>query len=178
MMMILIPNTIITLMFNYAKHPMSMMLIIISQTLTLAFTMSLITKTFWMSYILFLVMLGGMLILFLYIASLASNEIWFMNQPNSYIIIISLTTLLMIMMISSMDKISWNIILSNTDTHPMTSKTMLTSYINQCSMLIKLYNTSTSILTTILIIYLLITLIAIVKITNIYMGPLRSNMLY
>lgn len=41
--------------------------------------------------------------------------------------------------------------------------------------LIKLYDNQTFLLILILIIYLFITLIAVVKITNIFFGPLRSN---
>nr|WFP43302.1 NADH dehydrogenase subunit 6 [Chloracris brunneri] len=176
MTMMLIPNILITLLFNYSNHPMSMTIIIIMQTLILSIHMSLITKTFWMSYILFLVFLGGMLVLFLYITSLASNEIFSTNQPKSLMITSSLIIMMVMLAMSYVDQLSWNIFMSNTDSYPLTYKSnLLTSHTNQCSSLIKLHNTYTSITTFILINYLFMTLIAIVKITNIHMGPLRST---
>nr|WFP43276.1 NADH dehydrogenase subunit 6 [Tegrolcinia mirotibialis] len=174
MTMMLIPNFFIMLLFNYFKHPLSMTIVIVCQTLTMSILMSLTTKTFWMSYILFLVFLGGMLILFLYITSLASNELF---SPNATLTSISVSFVIMIfmMMISFMDQSSWNVMSSSMDMHSNQESNLFLSYMNQHLMLIKLYNTPTSMLTLTLVMYLLLTLIAIVKITNIFMGPLRSQ---
>nr|WFP43315.1 NADH dehydrogenase subunit 6 [Sanaa intermedia] len=174
MTMILVPNLFITIMFNHFKHPLSMTLTIICQTLIMALLMSLTTKTFWMSYILFLVFLGGMLILFLYITSLTPNEL-FTPYTTLSPFILSLIIMVFFMMISFTDQLSWNMISSNMDKYSMQESNLLISYMNQHLMLIKLYNTPTSILTLTLVLYLLLTLIAIVKITNIFMGPLRSH---
>nr|WFP43328.1 NADH dehydrogenase subunit 6 [Onomarchus uninotatus] len=175
MTMMLMPNILMTFMFNYFKHPMSMTLIIISQAFIMCSSMSLIAKTFWMSYILFLVFLGGMLVLFLYITSLAPNEMFSastMKYPTVFIISMWFT---MLMTISLTDKLSWNMFLLNTDSHSISFMNMLISNSNQSMMLVKLYNTPSSILTLMTIMYLLLTLIATVKITNIQLGPIRSN---
>nr|QOL00852.1 NADH dehydrogenase subunit 6 [Phyllomimus sinicus] len=175
MMMILFPNLIITLMFNYFKHPLSLTIIIICQTLIMSMCLSLLTKTFWMSYILFLVFLGGMLVLFLYITSLAPNEKF--SAPKLPLIIMIIISLYMCMLISLsfMDPMYSNMLNSNTDMNQFSNSTTVLSSTNQISMLMKLYNTPSSILTIMLIMYLLLTLIIIVKITNMPMGPLRPN---
>ena len=48
-------------------------LTLLIQTILVSIISGLITKTFWFSYILFLVFLGGILVLFIYVTSLASN---------------------------------------------------------------------------------------------------------
>nr|AQM39951.1 NADH dehydrogenase subunit 6 [Phyllomimus sp. ZJZ-2017] len=175
MMMILLPNLIITLMFNYFKHPLSMTIIIICQTLIMSMCLSLMTKTFWMSYILFLVFLGGMLVLFLYITSLAPNEKFStLKLPMIMMTTISLY-MLMLISVSFMDQMYWNILNSNTDVNQLSNSITFLSPSNQIPMLIKLYNTPSSMVTIMLIMYLLLTLIVIVKITNTLMGPLRMN---
>nr|YP_009349971.1 NADH dehydrogenase subunit 6 [Phyllomimus sinicus]AQM40145.1 NADH dehydrogenase subunit 6 [Phyllomimus sinicus] len=172
----LIPNLIITFLFNYFKHPLSMTIIIVCQTLIMSMCLSLLTKTFWMSYILFLVFLGGMLILFLYITSLAPNEKFSpLTLPLTMMMLITLLTYMMVI-VSMMDQTYWNIFNSNTDTNQLSNSHNLIPSMNQISMLMKLYNTPSWMLTMMLILYLLLTLIAIVKITSMNMGPLRLNM--
>nr|WFP43250.1 NADH dehydrogenase subunit 6 [Callimenellus fumidus] len=175
MTLILIPNILVTLFFNYYDHPMAMTIIIIWQTLLLAIFMGTLTMMYWMSYILFLVFLGGMLILFLYITSLASNEIFSPYQNLMLMLTFSLI-ISPLMMLSLMDQYSWNMWSSNSDMSSTQMSNMIISYTNQPSMLIKLYNTPTSLLTMTLVVYLLLTLIIIVKITNIFTGPLRSQL--
>nr|UNO53738.1 NADH dehydrogenase subunit 6 [Ixodes ovatus] len=58
-------------MFN---HPMSMLLSIIMSTIIISFLISKYIKMAWISLILILLVLGGMLILFLYIISLIPNK--------------------------------------------------------------------------------------------------------
>nr|AVI25215.1 NADH dehydrogenase subunit 6 [Phyllomimus sp. YH-2018] len=174
--MMMLPNILMTILFNYFSHPLAMTLIIICQTVILSLSMSIITKTFWMSYILSLVFLGGMLVLFLYITSLASNEYSLPPPPTltTWLYISSVLLTLMIPIYFS-DQTFWNLLSMNMDTHPLEMSSSFIPSTNQHLMLNKLYNTYSSMLTIILVTYLLITLIAIVKITNIYMGPLRSS---
>uniref|UniRef100_UPI0030FEC529 NADH dehydrogenase subunit 6 n=1 Tax=Neopanorpa nielseni TaxID=1886482 RepID=UPI0030FEC529 len=170
--LLLMMNIIISLIFTQMKHPLAMGLILLIQTLTICLTMGLITKTFWFSYILFLVFLGGMLILFIYMTSLASNEMFSMSFKLiiSFFLFFSLT----LFIIYLLDK---NLILSsffNFDMNNFMESFMLK--MNENSMnLTKLYNQPTSMITLMLINYLLLTLIVIVKITNIFYGPLRQK---
>nr|YP_008080664.1 NADH dehydrogenase subunit 6 [Mecopoda niponensis]AFK15641.1 NADH dehydrogenase subunit 6 [Mecopoda niponensis] len=168
----LIPSFFITLIFMTAKHPLAMTLLIIIQTLIICLSISTASQTFWFSYILFLVFLGGMLVLFIYITSLASNEI----LPSMTIIS---TTMLFFMIsffiiIQFLDVSMLNNLSINPDMLPFINKSTL--MFNEPSYLLtKLYNNPTNFLTLMLVSYLFLTLIAVVKITNIFLGPLRQK---
>nr|YP_009349932.1 NADH dehydrogenase subunit 6 [Phryganogryllacris xiai]AQM40106.1 NADH dehydrogenase subunit 6 [Phryganogryllacris xiai] len=161
-------NMLSTILFTQCKHPLSMTLIIIIQTLLTCSFLGMISQSFWFSYILFLIFLGGMLILFIYITSLASNEMF--SIPLTLI-----KTFLMIMIIFTplwwLDPSPFNMITNNLD---MTLINQSTNYWTDSSLsLIKLYNNPNNLNTLMLMMYLFLTLIAIVKITNIFSGPLR-----
>nr|YP_009536192.1 NADH dehydrogenase subunit 6 [Exorista civilis]AYM35223.1 NADH dehydrogenase subunit 6 [Exorista civilis] len=154
--------------FLFMKHPLAMGLTLLIQTLLISMMSGLMTKTFWFSYILFLVFIGGMLVLFIYMTSLASNEMFSLSIK---LMIISFMTFMMFMFILLfMDK---NMLLQYKNTEIMSISNM-NSYIMENSLSInKLYNYPTNLLTILLMNYLLITLIAIVKITKMFKGPLR-----
>nr|YP_010398707.1 NADH dehydrogenase subunit 6 [Hylemya nigrimana]UQK95126.1 NADH dehydrogenase subunit 6 [Hylemya nigrimana] len=162
------------LLFNFnfifmnMKHPLSMGLTLLIQTTLVCLTTGLMTKSFWFSYILFLVFLGGMLVLFIYVTSLASNEMF------SFSIKLLLTSLmiftLMILILFFMDK---NMLLQYSNSE-IQLNCSINSYLMENSLALnKLYNYPTNLLTIMLMNYLLITLIIVVKITNLFKGPLR-----
>nr|YP_009919036.1 NADH dehydrogenase subunit 6 [Hylemya vagans]QMP96629.1 NADH dehydrogenase subunit 6 [Hylemya vagans] len=159
---------IFNFIFMNMKHPLAMGLILLIQTMMVCLTSGLMTKSFWFSYILFLVFLGGMLVLFIYITSLASNEMF------SFSIKLLFTSLmifmLMIMMLFFMDK---NMLLQYMNTEIKTISNINSYLMENYLSLNKLYNYPTNLLTIMLMNYLLITLIVIVKITNLFKGPLR-----
>jgi len=69
---------------------------LILQTLLVALISGLIIDRFWFSYILVLIFLGGILILFIYVAALASNEQINMNPPQTPRIILILAGLFLL----------------------------------------------------------------------------------
>nr|QXI83509.1 NADH dehydrogenase subunit 6 [Neomyia cornicina] len=159
---------IFNMIFMNIKHPLAMGLILLIQTTLISLSSGLMSKSFWFSYILFLVFLGGMLVLFIYVTSLASNEM-FSLSIKLIIFSISIFSILMIMMFF-IDK---NIMLQYFNME-MNEFSNMNSYIMENSLsLNKLYNYPTNLLTILLMNYLLITLIAVVKITNLFKGPLR-----
>nr|YP_010035957.1 NADH dehydrogenase subunit 6 [Empis separata]QQQ89193.1 NADH dehydrogenase subunit 6 [Empis separata] len=155
--------------FMQMNHPLAMGLMLLIQTLLICLLTGLMAKNFWFSYILFLIFIGGMLVLFIYVTSLASNEMFSMSM--NLIIFSVLFFMLAMMMFIIMDKLTiMNILLNN----EMNSIFNLNSFLNENMLnLNKLYNFPTNFLTLLIINYLLITLIAIVKITNMFYGPLR-----
>nr|QNV12190.1 NADH dehydrogenase subunit 6 [Eristalinus aeneus] len=164
----------LTLIFSFIflqmNHPLSMGLMLLIQTLMVSCITGLMTKTFWFSYILFLIMVGGMLVLFIYMTSLASNEMFSLSMKMTIISIISLITLMII--IFFMDK---TLMTFNSMNNEMNSISNMNSYISENSLnLIKLYNYPTNMITILLINYLLITMIASIKITKLFHGPIRS----
>lgn len=65
--------------FVNLRHPVGLGLTLILHTLLISCVTGLVGGTFWFSYILFLVFLGGVLVLFIYMTSLASNEKFVLN---------------------------------------------------------------------------------------------------
>nr|YP_010353002.1 NADH dehydrogenase subunit 6 [Archispirostreptus gigas]UOF70485.1 NADH dehydrogenase subunit 6 [Archispirostreptus gigas] len=64
----------ILIMFPLIFHPMMMGLTIILLALTISMKMWVTLKYSWLAYILFLIFLGALLVLFIYISTLAPNE--------------------------------------------------------------------------------------------------------
>nr|YP_010713317.1 NADH dehydrogenase subunit 6 [Lychas mucronatus]WDA95775.1 NADH dehydrogenase subunit 6 [Lychas mucronatus] len=62
------------LVFFFSSHPLVLGSILVGSTVLVCFYVFFVFNVGWFSYILFLVFLGGMLVLFIYVASLASNE--------------------------------------------------------------------------------------------------------
>nr|YP_010602057.1 NADH dehydrogenase subunit 6 [Ocellarnaca fuscotessellata]WAM61686.1 NADH dehydrogenase subunit 6 [Ocellarnaca fuscotessellata] len=163
-------NIFSTIIFTQLNHPLTMTLTIVFQTLLICSLTGFISQSFWFSYILFLVFLGGMLVLFIYITSLASNEM--LSIPIKTIFIMFLIINLIIMISWLMDSSFTNTISTNLDMSP-NNWSNSNYWSENPQSLMQLYNNPTSLNTLMLVLYLFLTLIAIVKITNIFYGPLR-----
>nr|WPQ70573.1 NADH dehydrogenase subunit 6 [Trichopoda pennipes] len=163
---------IFNFMFMNMKHPLAMGLMLLMQTTLICLSSGLMTKSFWFSYILFLVFIGGMLVLFIYVTSLASNEMFSFSMKLMLMSLI-LFSLMMIMLTFIMDK-NYLMYYKNLE---MKSISNFNSFILENSLsLNKLYNYPTNMMTILLMNYLLISLIAVVKITKLFKGPLRIMM--
>nr|YP_002327412.1 NADH dehydrogenase subunit 6 [Drosophila littoralis]ACJ43983.1 NADH dehydrogenase subunit 6 [Drosophila littoralis] len=158
-----------SIIFMNMIHPLAMGLTLLIQTILISLITGLMTKTFWFSYILFLIFLGGMLVLFIYVTSLTSNE---MFNLSIKLTLISMSLFLMLLILTFiMDKPSTSFFLLNNEMEMISSNY---SYFTENSLsLNKLYNFPTNLITILLMNYLLITLIVIVKITKMFKGPLR-----
>nr|AID52328.1 NADH dehydrogenase subunit 6 [Rondotia menciana] len=160
-----------TTIMYFMNHPLSMGFMILSQTLITCLITGMMIKTYWFSYILFLIFLGGLLVMFIYVSSIASNEIFYFNMNMkllNYIMIIMLMTMMMFFL-----KFKFNNLIDNNLEMNNFMNMMFFNNENKLNMN-KLYNNQTSLLTMMLIIYLFVNLLAVVKITNIFYGPLRS----
>nr|YP_003734908.1 NADH dehydrogenase subunit 6 [Liriomyza trifolii]ADB24638.1 NADH dehydrogenase subunit 6 [Liriomyza trifolii]AEO51733.1 NADH dehydrogenase subunit 6 [Liriomyza trifolii] len=155
--------------FLQMNHPLAMGLMLLIQTMLMSLLTGMITKTFWFSYILFLIFLGGMLVLFIYTTSLASNEMFSLSMKLFFNTMLYM--LISIFIIFLIDKTYIYNMFMNTE---MMNTNNLNSFMpeNTTSMY-KLYNYPTNFTTILIVNYLLITMIAIVKITNLFFGPLR-----
>nr|YP_010688247.1 NADH dehydrogenase subunit 6 [Fissuleon brevigonarcus]WBR65441.1 NADH dehydrogenase subunit 6 [Fissuleon brevigonarcus] len=162
-------NMIISINFIQIKHPLAMGLMLLIQTVIVSLLCGLFTHSYWFAYILFLIMLGGMLVLFIYVTSLASNELFSFSVKSFMISILMFILVFIIFMITD----SSFIILNNLEMIKFSPENNLFTE-NELD-LIKLYNNPTMNITIMMINYLLLTLIAVVKITNINYGPLRQS---
>nr|AMW67966.1 NADH dehydrogenase subunit 6 [Psychopsis coelivaga] len=156
--------------FILTSHPLTMGLNMLIQTLLISLICGYLTPSFWFSYILFLIMLGGMLVLFIYVTSLASNELF--SFSTNLMIIMSLMFLLATIMFMYSD--SFFIIYNNLEMLYLNYSSNFMNFENEIN-LIKLYNNPTMNITMMMINYLFLTLIIIVKITNINHGSLRQT---
>nr|UBN08908.1 NADH dehydrogenase subunit 6 [Panesthia sloanei] len=158
----MIMSSLLSIIFTQMNHPLAMGLVLLIQTILISMITGLSTQSFWFSYILFLIFIGGMLVLFIYITSLASNEIFILSTKLVYLLVI--TAPLMTFLLKTDFSITMN----------QESLTFLTINNSTSLPLLKLYNYPTGMLNIIMAIYLLITLIAVVKIINVFSGPLRQ----
>nr|ARH53893.1 NADH dehydrogenase subunit 6 [Hygrotus nigrolineatus] len=164
-------NMMINMIFISLNHPLSMGLILIMQTMIIAMMSSLYSMSFWYSYILFLIMIGGMLVLFMYMTSLASNEKFKMSNKLFILITMMMSMTFMLML---MDKSLINFMLKNNNLTEMYNN--MNMFKNETLLsLNSIYNYPNNLITILLINYLLLTLVATVKITKSNTGPLRQK---
>nr|QVT10957.1 NADH dehydrogenase subunit 6 [Cephonodes hylas] len=157
-------------MMYFLNHPLSMGMFILIQTLLTCLLSGMLIKTYWFSYILFLTFLGGLLVLFIYVSSIASNEMFSSSYQMKMIFMIILIMMIMMQYIY-MKNLNWMNLNNNSEMNNFFNF----FFFNENKLnLNKLYNNNSSMLMLMLIIYLFITLIAVVKITNIFYGPLRT----
>nr|AQD17646.1 NADH dehydrogenase subunit 6 [Callosobruchus chinensis]AST14950.1 NADH dehydrogenase subunit 6 [Callosobruchus chinensis]ATL15420.1 NADH dehydrogenase subunit 6 [Callosobruchus chinensis] len=158
--------TMMAFLFFFLNHPLSMGLILLIQTILTTILSGINNFNYWFSYIIFLIMIGGMLILFIYMTSIASNE-KFKFSPKLWMIFWS--QLMLSSLLSLLDQYFMN--MTNMKIN-LFKQDFLTNY--QFSMS-KYFNYPSSLILYMIIIYLLITLIMVVKITNMNQGgPLRQ----
>nr|YP_010326905.1 NADH dehydrogenase subunit 6 [Eligma narcissus]UNP54153.1 NADH dehydrogenase subunit 6 [Eligma narcissus] len=167
--MLLMLNSFMMLFLN---NPLSMGIMILIQTLLTCLISGMMIKTYWFSYILFLTFLGGLLVLFIYVSSIASNEIFSNSFNLKYTFLIFILMIIFTSMIF-FNNIKWMNLSFNED---MTNLKLIFFFNNENKInLNKLYNNQTFLMMMMMMIYLFITLIATVKIINIFYGPLRAN---
>nr|WMY24297.1 NADH dehydrogenase subunit 6 [Gnathamitermes sp. n.] len=159
--MLMSMSTMTSLMFTQMKHPMAMGLMLLIQTTMVCLISGTMYSSFWFSYILFMIMIGGMLVLFMYMTSLASNE---MFSPSNKMLMATLTLLpiLMYMMptvTNNKEMCAHNTMMEN---EILTTTTVM-------------YNQMMGTMTTLLVLYMLLTLIVVVNIINVSSGPLRHT---
>nr|QGQ56386.1 NADH dehydrogenase subunit 6 [Brachystomella parvula] len=98
--MVALPLMVINSMIMlFIESPILLMVLIITQTFLVCVMIKATSNLSWISFILFLVFVGGLLVLFIYIVSLTPNTQFMINKLNFFIIS---TTLLVITLISTL----------------------------------------------------------------------------
>nr|AIY61552.1 NADH dehydrogenase subunit 6 [Odontotermes formosanus] len=147
--------------FTQMKHPLAMGMMLLAQTMLTCLISGMMYKSFWFSYILFMIMVGGMLVLFMYMTSLASNE---MFSPSNKVItaMATMTPIMMYMMPSTINN-------KEMSEHEMIMESEITTTTTI------MYNQIMGTMTILLVMYMLLTLIVVVNIINVSKGPLRHS---
>nr|UPL65711.1 NADH dehydrogenase subunit 6 [Dalader distanti] len=149
----------LSLIFLWLNHPISMGIIIMANTLIVSMTIGMMMESFWFSYIIMITMMSGMLVLFIYMASVASNE----KFKLSVKLIISSTMMILIMMIIMQIKF---------DDMQMTEVKVLSPELMSLNIM---FNCKFKYITMLMVMYLLFTMITVSYIVNVSEGPLRIN---
>lgn len=146
---------LISFIFILFCHPITIGITLLIQTVIVRIITLLLFSNSWFSYIIFLILIGGLLILFIYITRIASNEKFKFNFNLIYILFLYLIFFLILN-----NKLNFYI------------KTELMFQFNIC--LTKFIQPIRNLILLFLIIYLFIILIASVKISVSSGGPLRQ----
>nr|QKW88778.1 NADH dehydrogenase subunit 6 [Rhytidodus viridiflavus] len=146
-------------MLPMMKTPMSMGMNLMMQTMMMTILMNKMMVTSWLTMITFLMMIGGLLIIFIYMSSLASNEKFKVNMKM-------MTMMIIIFMITEE-------FLQDMQINETQSINNI-NYTDQLS-LTKLYNKKSMMITLMMVMYLLLTMIVVTKLVKHYEGPLRSK---
>uniref|UniRef100_UPI003002F11E NADH dehydrogenase subunit 6 n=1 Tax=Theopropus sinecus TaxID=2908872 RepID=UPI003002F11E len=154
----------LSIIFLALDHPLSMGLILFTQTICMCLISGLMSLSFWFSYILLLIYLGGMLILFMYITSLASNEMFLYSNKILLLIIFFPIIFMSIYYLN----LNYYMNLHENMENSLTLNMMTNNF------LMKMYNQPINMILIFIAAYLFLTLIAVVKIINIFKGPLRQ----
>nr|UQJ75206.1 NADH dehydrogenase subunit 6 [Kalotermes flavicollis]URH16486.1 NADH dehydrogenase subunit 6 [Kalotermes flavicollis] len=162
MKMMMTASTLLSIMFTQMNHPLAMGLMLLMQTMLMCLISGLMHQSFWFQYILFMVFVGGMLVLFIYVTSLASNE---MLSLSTKMMVLTMPAAIIMITLKDWTTLN-NKEMTNYETMLMNEVTTMTS---------KLYNQPTGTMTILAALYLFLTLIVVVKITNISKGPLRQS---
>nr|ALO76297.1 NADH deshydrogenase subunit 6 [Sinoxylon sp. SIN01] len=147
----------------WTRHPLTMAVLLMVNTCILALLTGLMNLTYWYSFMLFMIMIGGMLVLIIYMTTVASNEMLESLMKSSPLILG-----MVIICLVSPDLLEMNSSTINFDvaTPGMKYNFSLSKYIS----------TEHLPITFMLINYLFITLIGIVKITSLKQGSLRQKL--
>nr|AYQ18980.1 NADH dehydrogenase subunit 6 [Scymninae sp. 4 ACP-2013] len=150
----------------FMNHPLSMGFLILMHTILTCLNMGSFSMNFWYSYILILIMIGGLLVLFIYMTSIASNEKFKINIMM--LIFLMLIFMIIIYLMMKMNPKMMELLMKNNFTFKMNNEQYFFYSMS------KYYNYPFNKLMIFSILYLLISMIISVKICKIKSGPLRQ----
>nr|ALO71160.1 NADH deshydrogenase subunit 6 [Subcoccinella vigintiquattuorpunctata] len=149
----------------FLNHPLALGMIILIQSILVSIYTGSLNFNFWYSYILMLIMIGGLLILFIYMTSIASNEKFKMKFLILIISLIISSTMMIWMLKNS---------LFNEYLYKNFLILKMNNFYNYNYSMNKFLNYPSLKILLITIFYLLISMIASVKICKMKFGPLRQ----
>lgn len=145
------------MLYSIIRHPIGFLVVTLSQAFLICILSWILSKTRWFSFIIFLIFLGGLMVLFIYITRLASNEIIYSTPWNEILLKSFIATFILTTVI-------------------FFSKNIISTIesLNYRKSIFNIYNSMFIILVILSIIYLLLTLIVVVKIANQISTPIKS----
>nr|QNV11529.1 NADH dehydrogenase subunit 6 [Cryphalus piceae] len=150
----------LSLSFLLMSHPLSLGMILLLQTIMVALITGNMYLNFWFSYLLFLIMVGGMLVMFIYMTSIAANEKF--ETPKKFYS----TMLLMLMVCSIIMSKESLLMMLNSNMELIESTPHLTMN--------KFFSSKKNTLMVALMSYMFLSLMVVVNISEKHKGPLRQ----
>nr|AXS66228.1 NADH dehydrogenase subunit 6 [Tenebrionoidea sp. 4 KM-2017] len=109
MLSIIMISLSLSIITTFMLHPLSLGMILLIQTIIVSQITGMMSTNFWYSYILILVMVGGMLILFMYMTNTASNEKFkFSNTIMTFVALSMAAAILIYIFYTPMNNINNN----------------------------------------------------------------------
>nr|VFU78654.1 NADH dehydrogenase subunit 6 [Proasellus beticus] len=147
-------------LFLASNTPHVLIISLLASTLMIVILLNMLSSFPWLSYILFLIFLGGILILFTYVSSLSSNLLFNMIKLEIAVMFTILACVVLFL---------------NKTPYTINGALMLEYDTNM--FMKELFTPSFYFLYLYLFIYLLITLLYVVMVMKVYYAPLRSAVL-
>nr|CDR49922.1 NADH-ubiquinone oxidoreductase chain 6 [Xenophyes cascus] len=168
-MTIILANMAMSTLFLFTAHPLVMGMVIMMQTLLTCLMINLINQSNWIAFMVFLLIMGGLLILFLYIISIAPNE---MNQnspltTSKTLVIIAAITFI-VMTTQMWDMKHFNEMCSNSP--------LIQMKLSESPLFMKLFDHSMSSMVILLMLILFLNLCIMISLVSIESGPLRLSL--
>nr|ALQ78672.1 NADH dehydrogenase subunit 6 [Daphnia pulex]QVT15610.1 NADH dehydrogenase subunit 6 [Daphnia mitsukuri] len=165
--LLLASMTLLVCVFPLVSHPLLMGVVILTLTFLIAVTLGLGGMSTWLSYVLVLILLGGLLVIFIYVSLLAANENQiYQNNKIKMLSVSVMSILLATLMLSSSPK------MFDSKINPFLTlehrSTESTDWLNL------LYSEQLGGMTIFLVLYLLLTLIVVVTISKNDSSSLRA----
>nr|YP_010381602.1 NADH dehydrogenase subunit 6 [Neosymplana vittatum]UDL71977.1 NADH dehydrogenase subunit 6 [Neosymplana vittatum] len=158
---------ILSIMTPFMSHPISLGFILLIQTILISVNLFNSLESSWYSYILFITIIGGMMVMFMYMASISSNEKF--EMMNLKIIMFLLTIFVLFMY--TFNKTN----LMNEMSTNMKEKKIIFQEFQEVKSTFKLFNFSKNKITILLLMILLITMISVTSISSSFEGPLKKT---
>nr|AHB23391.1 NADH dehydrogenase subunit 6 [Limnoria quadripunctata] len=149
---------IVVLLLLSSITPQSVVLLLISETLIISIVLSMTKSSMWLSYFLFLMILGGLIVIFSYMCLLCPSDL-FDPSPSLFF-----SLKFMLLMLCLMSLKIWL---------PFSEMINLTCLYNTWAQVSQLYYLSYFMLYLFMALYLFITLLFIINLMKIHKGPLR-----
>nr|UPL65218.1 NADH dehydrogenase subunit 6 [Megaris sp.] len=158
--MIFMESLIISMsfLFIWLKHPMSMGICLITLTVIMAMLMNILLKSSMLAYILIIIMLSGVMVLFIYMASVASNEKFHFSW--------NLLTMFLLINIIFMTTLNYS---------PFFYKNMVPMMTQDYSMILSIYMYPNNYMILFIIMLLLMMMLVVFYLVTSKEGPLRMK---
>nr|YP_010274441.1 NADH dehydrogenase subunit 6 [Ricania simulans]UJT96885.1 NADH dehydrogenase subunit 6 [Ricania simulans] len=155
---------ILSFLTTTMKHPMSMGSMLMLQTILVSNKMFKESESSWFSYILFITIIGGMMVMFMYMASIASNEKFKMSTKHMILTLFIMTTIIILYKEISLENLN-----------KIYEEKFSTSNKPELKYTSKFFNKNKMNLTIMMMMFLLITMIITTNISSTFEGPLKKT---